>query len=125
MRRLTFALALGAVLGACDFDPCGSTPTAFAARAGDFFVEAAAAEYDASAPEWELYDERLRELVEECYPRHEEGLTREQEQAFWSDVGKYYVQRFGRAGAREALRKAGGGVRDGLRGLERWIDDNL
>lgn len=119
------SLFAGAFLTACDVDPCGSTPEAFATRAERFFEEAAAADYAASDDAWELYDERLRELVEECYPRHEAELTREQSRAFWAGVGEYYVQRFGRAGAREALRKLEGGLREGIRGLDRWLDDNL
>ena len=124
------ALALGvasllAAATACDVDPCGASAAAFASRAEAFFAEAAAAEHDASSGAWDLYDERLRELVEECYPRHEGDLTREQERAFWRGVRIYYVQRFGRAGAREALRGLGGGLREGLDGLDRWLDDNL
>lgn len=114
-----------ASLTACDVDPCGATPEAFVERAERFFAEAAEADYDASAEAWDLYDERLRELVEECFPRHEDALTREQARTFWNGVGAYYVQRFGRAGAREALRKLGGGLQEGLRGLDRWLDDNL
>lgn len=122
MLRFPIALlTLSLALGACDVDPCGSTAEAFAQRAGDFFAEAEAADHDASAPAWDLYDERLRLLVEDCYPRHEADLSRERERAFWRGVSAYYVHRFGRAGAREALRE----LRGALNGLEGWLDDNL
>lgn len=121
LRSLLILAALAHALGACDVDPCGSTAEAFARRADDFFAEAKAADHDASAPAWDLYDERLRLLVEDCYPRHEAELSREQERAFWRGVSAYYVHRFGRAGAREALRE----LRGALNGLEGWLDDNL
>ena len=109
----------------CDVDPCGATPESFAARAQDFFAQVEAADHDASAPEWDRYDERFRELVEACYPRHEEALTREQDRAFWAGVTDYYVKRYGRAGAREALRKLRGGLDGALRDVEGWLDRNL
>ena len=124
-RAAAVVVASLAAALSCDVDPCGASPAAFTSRAEAFFAEAAAAEHDASSAAWDLYDERLRELVTECYPRHEGGLTREQERAFRRGVRTYYVQRFGRAGAREALRELSGGLREGLGALDRWLDDNL
>jgi len=109
----------------CDVDPCGSTPEAFVHRADDFFDQANEADYPASDDAWQVYDERFQELVEVCYPQHEEALTREQDRQFWADVSSYYVRRYGRAGAREALRKLRGGVTDQLDKIEGWLDRNL
>ncbi len=108
MKKLLYgAVAMGvACFGvSCDFDPCGSTPEAFVTRADDFFEQTRAATYDASDNKWKVYDERLQELVEICYPQHEDELNRAQRREFWADVSDYYVQRYGKAGAREVLRK--------------------
>ena len=117
MRKLLPLLALAAATlpSACDLDPCGRDAEAFAARAEDFFAEVAAADYDASDAAWGPYDERLAELVETCYPEHEDALTRAQDRAFWAGVTRYYTQRYGRAGAREFLRKLKGGIGERLR----------
>ena len=108
-------LAMACALGACDLDPCGADAAAFDRRAAAFFAEVDAAGYEASDAAWGPYDERLVELVEVCYPEHERGLTRAQDRAFWRGVTRYYTQRYGRAGAREFLRKLKGGLGEGLR----------
>ena len=125
MRR---AILLGGFLAlltcfgvSCDFDPCGSTPEAFVERSEDFFAQAAEADYPVGSPDWKLYDERIEALVNECYPKHEDALSAEQDERFWKGVGTYYVQRYGKAGARDLLR----GVNKQLKQLEGWLERNL
>lgn len=126
MSRFLIPILLVAVCGfgvSCDLDPCGSTPEVFVERSRDFFEQAKAANYEASDVKWEVFDERLKELVEVCYPQHEEMLSNEADRQFWAGVSSYYVQRFGKAGAREVLRKLKGGLDGQLEKAERWLDN--
>ncbi len=112
---MPWVLGLLLTLGACNLDPCGGDATSFAGKADDFFADVKSLRYDASDKAWKPYDERLVELVEVCYPQHDEQLTRAQDRTFWRGVSAFYTQRYGKAGAREVWRKLKGGVGDKLR----------
>ena len=114
-RANAFLLLLALCISACNLNPCGSDATGFADKANDFFSDVKTLRYDATDAGWTAYDDRLVELVEVCYPEHDEQLTREQDRKFWRGVSAYYTQRYGRAGAREFWRKLKGGVGDKLR----------
>ncbi len=125
VRTLVPLLAVGFALSACDLDPCGSTPAAFERKSEQFFAQVEEADMPADDDDWRYYDERLRELVETCYPQHEGTLSGPQERLFWQRVSGYYVKRYGRAAARDMLRGAGEGVRKGLDSAERWLERTL
>ena len=127
--RLRLAPILALLLlgvASCDLvDPCGASADGFADKAESFFTEARDRDYDAGDAAWASYDDRLVELVEQCYPQHETELTRTQDRAFWRGVSGYYVHRYGRAGAKGFLRKLNRGAQEKLREAADAIEDEL
>ncbi len=52
---------------------------------------------DLSKNEMKVLDEKVEQLVEECYKNYEDDLTKRESRAFWSDVSSYYFRRHGLA----------------------------
>lgn len=108
--RFALPLLLMLLFAACAGDPCGHNADVFMARSERFFNEVKEVDFDASDPRWEEYDQYFTQLVEECYPQHEASLTSEQQGQFGTSAAQYYVQRYGKAGARGLIRKLKGGL---------------
>ena len=82
------------LLASCSSDPCGNNKDAFLKKFDSLVESIEAIEYDTKHSKWEGYNEEFKMMVEECYEKHEDDLTRREEREFGRKVAVYYVKTF-------------------------------
>lgn len=68
-------------------------------------------------------DEDVEHLVEECYRKYEDDLTKKENREFWGDVSKYYLSRHGLSAFERLGRDLEDMGEDLGESLEDWLED--
>jgi hypothetical protein len=132
MMRITLFLFCLIGLG-CNMDPCGLNKQHFLKKMERLTVKIEDKD-DLSKNELKALDEQVEVLVNDCYDKFTDDLTKIERKAFWSDVSAYYLDRFGAEAIdriEEGLDQLGGALSENLgdwldesaNNLEEWIEE--
>jgi len=100
MKYLASILCVFLMVG-CQMSPCGFNKTSFLAKHEYLVDQAKKNKKDWSKKDWESADDKMKQLLEECYETYEEEMTNKETSKFWTKTASYYVSRFGRGFLRE------------------------
>lgn len=94
--RYLLPILLLAFLASCQLSPCGFNKSSFLSKHEYLVDEAKEHRKKWSEEDWKKSDDKMKNLVEECYESFEEELTNQETSRFWTRTASYYVTRFGK-----------------------------
>jgi len=121
MIRYTLILT-SFLLFSCEKPPCGYSKKDLLADIEELADEIRDKD-NLSRNQIKALDEKVEQLVEECYRKYEDDLTKKENKAFWGDVSKYYLSRHGLAAFEQLGRDLEDMGEDLGESLENWLED--